>query len=69
MGPSMVQHGHGDGCHHGDLLAIILEDEDHVEVFHAEGDSLEVAELHVLQGDDEWRPCCQVDKTGGGGLQ
>ena len=44
----VIQHVHGDRSDHGDLLGIILEDEDHVKVFHTEADSLKVTELHVL---------------------
>ena len=65
----MIQHSHRDGSDHGDFLAVVLEDEDHVKVFHAEADSLKVAELHVLQGDDKWRPLSEVDQTAGGWLE
>ena len=65
----MVQRGHGDRGHHGDFLGVVFEYENHVEVLHAEADSLKVAELHVLQGNDEWRPGCEVHQAAGGRQQ
>merc|ERR1712029_559288 len=59
----VIQHRHGNCRHHRDLLPIVLEDEDHIKVLHAEADSLKVTELHVLQGDHKWRPLYQVDQT------
>ena len=41
----VIQHVHRDGSDHGDLLGVILEDEDHVEVLQLELDALEVDQL------------------------
>ena len=65
----MVQHRHGYGRHHTDLLTVVFENEDHVEVLHAEADPLEVAELDLLQGDTEGWPGGEVDQAAGAGLQ
>ena len=65
----MVQHCHGNGRHHADLLAVVFEYENHVEVLHTEADPLEVAELDLLQRDTEGRPGGEVDQAAGGRLQ
>ena len=65
----MIQGGHGYGGNHGDLLAVVLEDEHDIEVLDAEADSLKVTELQVLEGDHEGRPGGQVHEAAGGGLQ
>ena len=48
---------------------VVLEDEDRVEVLELEGDSLEVDEFDLGQGDDEGRPFGQVDQAEGGRMQ
>ena len=65
----MVQHGHRHRGDHGDLLVVVLEDEDHVEVLQAELDTLEVDELDILQRADEGRPGGEVHQRAGGRLQ
>ena len=52
----MVKHCHGDGGDHGNLLAVVFEDEHHVKVLEAELDTLKVNQLNILQGGDEGRP-------------
>ena len=49
----VVEHVHGDGGDHADLLGVILEDEHHVEVLQLKLDSLEVNQLDVLQGNHQ----------------
>ena len=51
----MIEHVHGDGGDHGDLLGVVLEDEDHVEVLQLELDALEVDQLDVAQRHHERR--------------
>ena len=51
----MIQHVHGDRSDHGDLLGIILEDEDHVKVLQLELDALKVDQLDVAQRHHERR--------------
>ena len=65
----MIQGGHGYGGNHGDLLAVVLEDEHDIEVLDAEADSLKVAEFKVLQGDDERWPIDKTYQAAGGWLQ
>ena len=57
----VIQHVHGDGGDHGDLLRIILEDEDHVKVLEAELDTLEMNKFDILECGDERRPGGKVD--------
>ena len=49
----VVEHVHGDGGDHADLLGVILEDENHVEVLQLELDALEMHQLNVFQSDDK----------------
>ena len=56
----MVKHRHGDGGDHGNLLAVVLEDEHHVKVLEAELDTLKVNKLNVLQGGNKGRPRGEV---------
>ena len=56
----MVKHRHGDGCDHGNLLAVVLEDEHHVKVLEAELDTLKVNQLNVFQGGNKGRPRGEV---------
>jgi hypothetical protein len=65
----MVQHGHRHRGDHGDLLVVVLEDEDHVEVLQAELYALEMDELDILERADEWRPGGEVHQRAGGRLQ
>ena len=51
----MIEHAHWDGGDHGDLLVVVLEDEDHVEVLELELHSLKVNQLDVLQCHHERR--------------
>ena len=51
----VIQHVHGDRSDHGDLLGIILEDEDHVKVLQLELDALKVNQLDVAQRHHERR--------------
>ena len=51
----VIQHVHGDRSDHGDLLGIILEDEDHVKVLQLELDALKVDQLDVAQRHHERR--------------
>ena len=46
---------HRDGVDHRDLLAVVLEDEDHVEVLEVELHALEVHEFDLIQCDHERR--------------
>ena len=56
----MVKHRHGDGSDHGNLLAVVLEDEHHVKVLEAELYTLKVNQLNVLQGGNKGRPRGEV---------
>ena len=51
----MIEHAHWDGGDHGDLLVVVLEDEDHVKVLQLELDSLKVDQLDVFKGHHKWR--------------
>ena len=57
----VIQHVHGDRSDHGDLLGIILEDEDHVKVLEAELDTLEMNKFDILECGDERRPGGKVN--------
>ena len=57
----MIQHCHRDGSDHGDLLAVVLEDEDHVKVLEAELDTLEMNKFDILECGDERRPGGKVN--------
>lgn len=50
-----VERVDGHGVDHGDLLVVVLVDDDHVEVLQVELDSLKVNELHLVQRDHEGR--------------
>ena len=45
----------GHGVDHGDLLVVVLVDDDHVEVLQVELHALKVDQLHLVQSDHEWR--------------
>ena len=57
----MIQHCHRDRSDHGDLLAVVLEDEDHVKVLEAELDTLEMNKFDILECGDERRPGGKVN--------
>ena len=57
----MVKHRHGDGSDHGNLLAVVLEDEHHVKVLQAELDTFKVDKFDVFQGGNEGWPRSEVD--------
>ena len=44
----MVKHRHGDGSDHGNLLAVVLEDEHHVKVLEAELYTFKVNQLNIF---------------------
>lgn len=56
----MVKHRHGNSRDHGNLLAVIFEDEHHVKVLQAELDTLKVDEFNVFQGGNEGWPRGEV---------
>lgn len=45
----------GHGVDHGDLLVVVLVDDDHVEVLQVELHTLKVDQLHLVQSDHERR--------------
>ena len=57
----VIQHCHRDRSDHGDLLAVVLEDEDHVKVLEAELDTLEMNKFDILECGDERRPGGKVN--------
>ena len=57
----MVKHRHGDGRDHGNLLAVVLEDEHHVKVLEAELDTFKVDKFNIFQGGDEGWPRGKVN--------
>ena len=56
----MVKHSHGDGSDHGNLLAVVLEDEHHVKVLQAKLDTFEVDKFNIFQGGNKGWPRGEV---------
>ena len=50
-----VEGSHGDGVDHGHFAAVVLVDDDHVEVLQVELDPLKVDQLHLVQRHHEGR--------------
>ena len=57
-----VQGVDGHGVDHGDLLVVVLVDDDHVEVLQVELNALKVDQLHLVQGHHERRLDAEKDK-------
>lgn len=51
----VIQQIHRNGIHHGNLLRVILENDDHVKILEMKLDTFKVNELDIVECNDERR--------------